>query len=111
MKVFITTIILLAAFHLGFSQKIERTSKLMGGTLEVRGIMPDDGPNTFAIDFNPTVGIFLADNFAVGPGLNLAYSNTSDTDTKSFKFGVSPLVRYYVDLGDSNMKLFGQATG
>jgi hypothetical protein len=108
MKFTITLIIVLIAFQMGSAQKIEKTTKLMGGTLEIRGVLPDDDPNTFAIDLNPVVGLFVADNLAVGPGLNLAYANTSDTDTEAFKFGISPLVRYYI--GEGNMKVFGQGT-
>ncbi len=108
MKFLATTVALLLAMQFGFAQGIERTTKLMGGTLEVRGVLPDEGPNTFAIDLNPIVGLFIADNLAVGPGLNLAYANTSDTDTRSFKFGISPLVRYYT--GSEKLKLFGQGT-
>ncbi len=104
----ISILLLLSCSLLSFSQPIQKGTKLMGGTAEFRGILPDDGPNTFAIDLNPIVGVFVADNLAIGPGLTLAYSNTSDTDTKQTKFGISPLIRYYI--GEGNIKYFGAGT-
>lgn len=89
------------------AQELPKGTKLMGGTLEFRGVMPEMGPNTLAVDLNPIVGVFVAKNLAVGPGLTFAYSNTSDIDIKSTKFGISPLVRYY--LGEGNLRYF--ATG
>ncbi len=107
-KCLFTAVLLLISFQISFAQAIEKSTKLMGGTLEIRGILPDKGPNTFAVDLNPVVGLFIVDNLAVGPGFNLAFANTSETNTRSFKIGVSPLVRYY--LGSETWKVFGQGT-
>ncbi len=91
-----------------YGQEIEKTTLLVGGTAEVRGAFPDDGPNTYAVELNPIVGYFILDNLAVGPGFVLAYSNTPDRDANAFKIGISPLVRYYV--GSGSVKPFAAAT-
>ena len=109
MKLFSLLALLVLTISIGATcQDLPKGTKLMGGSFEVRGVMPDEGPNTFAIDLRPAIALFVSNNFAIGPGLNLAYSNTSDIDTRSFKFGLSPLVRHY--FGEGNKKIFGQGT-
>lgn len=64
-----TAVVLTSA---GQDFSLPKGTKLMGGTAEFRGIFPDENPNRFEIDLNPTVGIFIAENLAIGPGLNRA---------------------------------------
>lgn len=66
----------------------ERNSWLVGGGLSLR-----TGENNSQFTFNPTAGMFVANNFALGASLNFDYSKFGDT--KSNGFGIGPFARYY----------------
>jgi hypothetical protein len=78
-----------AAFSvLSFGQAIEKGTVMVGGSL---GFNTGDGTSQF--DFNPNVGFFVANNFALGGFA--AYSSKNLGATKVNEFGIGPFARYY----------------
>lgn len=70
-----------------------------------------------SLNFNPKVGYFIADNMAVGLGINY-YRNRSKSENnldnesyvnKQHSFGINPFGRYYKMLGE-RAGFFGQLT-
>ncbi|UIR57241.1 porin family protein [Sphingobacterium sp. SRCM116780] len=73
-----------------------------------------DKEKTSTFNFNPSVGYFVSDKFAVGLDFNFGnhketdYSGSEDTYAKSNKFGVGAYGRYYfLELG-SRFKTYAQ---
>ena len=75
----------------------ERNSWLVGGGVSLR-----TGQNSGEFSFNPTAGLFIADNFLFGGNINFDYIKQGTV--KATAFGVGPIARYY--FGHSNTKPF-----
>ncbi len=66
----------------------EKNAWLVGGGLSLR-----TGQNSSQFTFNPTAGMFVINNFALGGTLNFDFSKFGNT--KSNGFGIGPFARYY----------------
>ena len=102
-----------ALFGLSNAQ-IAQGSTYVSGTLNYQGLR-DNNEETKVDDYKfvPTVGYFVADNFAIGVGVGYAanvakqdFSNRYDKDTNS-AIVVEPFARKYWTLGDK-LYFFGQ---
>lgn len=60
----------------------------------------------FSFGVNPSIGWFLADNFALGGTLGLQYDKPKDEDG-TFMYGILPTARYYF-AGSMKNKIYGQ---
>jgi hypothetical protein len=67
----------------------EKGDILIGGNL---GFQTGTESNLFNI--SPNVGVFVANNFALGGGLSLMSSKQGDVRSRSF--GIGPFARYYI---------------
>jgi len=75
----------------------EKGSVLVGGGFAMR---TGEGSSQFL--FNPTVGYFFGNNFALGA--TLAFNSEKLGELKSTEFGIGPFARYY--FGTANTKPF-----
>ncbi len=75
----------------------EKSSWLVGGGLSLR-----TGNSNSEFSFNPTAGLFVANNFLLGGNLNFDY--VKQGTIKSTGFGIGPIARYYI--GHGNVKPF-----
>ncbi|WP_299699718.1 hypothetical protein [uncultured Pontibacter sp.] len=63
---------------------------------------------TFSLDLTPRAGYFISDNAVVGAQTQLGLSIYSGGE--SFRYGITPFVRYYFPEGASNTgRFFGEA--
>lgn len=66
------------------------------------------GSNSTYTSVSPSFGYFIADNLAIGAGIDLTSSSFgSDTDRS---FGISPFARYYKFTSNENFAFVGQAS-
>jgi outer membrane protein len=84
------------------------------------GTTTEDGDKTFDFNFNPKVGFFLNDKFAVGLGFLFGTSKTTtpvydefgaktDEIYKLNSWGIAPFARYYL-AKTGNLSFFGEGT-
>jgi len=81
-------------------QSMAQTDKgdvLIGGSL---GFQTGEGSNSF--NFDPNVGFFVGDNFALGGALGFSSSKLGELNTTTF--GIGPFARYY--FGTTSTKPF-----
>ena len=81
-------------------QSLAQTDKgdvLIGGSL---GFQTGEGSNSF--NFDPNVGFFVGDNFALGGALGFSSSKLGELNTTTF--GIGPFARYY--FGSTSTKPF-----
>jgi outer membrane protein len=67
--------------------------------------------NSSEVNFYPSFGYFVGDNFAVGLSLQVGSSRTGNGDQRNVtnSFGFGPFVRYYIPTGNESLTFFGQA--
>lgn len=75
----------------------EKGTLMVGGSL---GLKTGKGASEFL--FNPNVGFFAANNFALGGFVNFATAKKGEVSTTDF--GIGPFARYYI--GNTNTKPF-----
>ncbi|WP_165822202.1 outer membrane beta-barrel protein [Hymenobacter edaphi] len=66
--------------------------------------------SAFSAALHPTAAYFLADNLALGAGLNLSYGRQRSNGAqyyREFGYGLAPFVRYYLP-GSSRHRVFGE---
>lgn len=100
----------------------EKGKMLVGGSLSFRGtssenidsLSTSEYSNSY-LNFNPKIGYFISDNFALGLGINFGFYNTnsdqndknvkthSETQNKNFGFGI--FSKNYFDIS-SNIKCY-----
>ncbi len=79
----------------------EKGTKLVGGTGTIRF------NNPFSISLAPDLGIFLADNAALGATVQVSYSSQDNPRYSTTGLGLAPFFRYYFSGNETN-KIFGQ---
>jgi hypothetical protein len=94
-----TSLLLCTVLSFTALAQTEKGTKLVGGTGSIGFHDP------FSISLSPDVGIFLADNIALGASVQLSYSS-GDHFTNS-SLGLYPFFRYYFGGSETN-KAFGQ---
>ncbi len=87
MMKYLMTLILTSAFFTSVAQ-IEKGTVMVGGSL---GFKTGEGVSEFA--FDPNIGGFVANNFALGGHVN--FSSRELGATKVTDFGIGPFARYY----------------
>ncbi len=70
----------------------EKNSWLVGGGLSLR-----TGEGNSQFSFNPTAGMFVANNFVLGGNLNFDFNKLGDVQANGF--GIGPFARYYFGAG------------
>lgn len=96
MKHFLVLFLLLP---LGLFAQTEQGTRLLGGN----GMVLFNDP--LSISLNPNVGVFAANNLALGAGIPLGLVRQDELNTLSY--GLTPFLRYY--LGKSSTRPFVQA--
>jgi hypothetical protein len=66
----------------------EKGSTMVGGSLVLQ-----TGKNASNFTLNPSVGVFAANNFALGADLNLSFSKAGESKVNTV--GIGPFARYY----------------
>ncbi|HMI78117.1 MAG TPA: hypothetical protein VK484_04955 [Ferruginibacter sp.] len=92
---------------------------------ETGGTTGKSDSRSFGISLYPRIGFFIADNFAVGAEVDIAFTNsksnnfssitgvkTSDTKGNYINVGIGPFARYYFSgSADGKSKFYGQVGG
>jgi len=118
MKKLLLSLVAVSAFAFSTQAQTEKGKIMVGGNVAFDTQKSDASGAKSNTNFQivPSVGYFVADNFAVGTGIGYGYSKTSgvaisETITKmgnqNTAFVVSPFGRYYANLSES-FKFFGQ---
>ena len=89
-KLFMNKILLAACLLSGLAAvaQTEKGSTMVGGSLVLQ-----TGKDVSNFTLNPSVGVFAANNFALGAELNLSFSKAGETKINSV--GIGPFSRYY----------------
>jgi hypothetical protein len=108
------TLVLFASFiTLSLSAQTSSGNMMIGGNLSFssRGLESNSDYQDSEINFSPSFGYFVSDNFAVGASLSLGSGTEDDGDTKTVRssFGFGPFARYYKFTSNENFAFFGQA--
>jgi outer membrane protein len=110
---------ILFAFTLAFmslSAMAQRTAGTMaiGGGFNVRSTKTEAGTNNTVTTTNfslvPQVGYFVSDNLALGLELSLSNSSSESGNqtNKGSSYQIGPAVRYYKEIANSQLTVFGQ---
>jgi len=94
MKKILFIAIALMAIQTSFAQTFSKGDTFVEGT--VKFVSSDD---TKTFDFNPTVGHFVTDKFALGVSLNTQSTKTDGVTTDSFGFGAFARC-YFLRIGE-----------
>lgn len=107
-NLFLPAIFLLATCTL--SAQIQKGSVLIGGSVGINSAHMEEADN-FSLTLLPKAAFFVADKFAVGGSVSLAFSSYEilGERSSSVSFGLEPLARYYFN-GAGRVRAFGQAT-
>jgi len=84
----IYTCIAATFFAVAALAQTEKGNWMMGGSLAL-----DIVSENSTISFDPTVGVFIVNNFALGLNIDLGYAKLGDN--KASNFGIGPFARYY----------------
>lgn len=95
-------VILLALVSFPALSQTEKGATIVGGSLSLQTTK-----NNSNFSFNPNIGFFPANNFALGAGINLNFSKQGDV--KNNVFGIGPYARYY--FGKTQTKPFFTVEG
>ncbi|WP_432708084.1 outer membrane beta-barrel protein [Pedobacter sp.] len=108
MKKLVLSLVAVFAFAFATQAQTEKGNVLVGGNVGFN-TSKTDGADKSDVNFKvvPSVGYFVADNFAIGTGVGYNYNKQVSRNNLNQAFEVSPFGRYYVDLND-NFKFFGQ---
>ncbi|CAN5912138.1 hypothetical protein BH24BAC1_BH24BAC1_14960 [soil metagenome] len=101
MKKFLLLVLSAVGFSFPAFPQTEKGSKMIGGTMYL-ATSAHQGSGFLQFGLNPQLGFFVADHFAVGPGLS--FSAFSYGDQRGIGYGVSPFARY--SFGSSPARLF-----
>ena len=118
MKKLLLSLVAVSAFAFSSQAQTEKGKIMVGGNVAFDTKKSDAAGAKSNTNFQivPSVGYFVADNFAVGTGVGYSYSKTSGiagpnntviSGNKNSSFVVSPFGRYYANLSES-FKFFGQ---
>ncbi|AOM80585.1 outer membrane beta-barrel protein [Pedobacter steynii] len=118
MKKLLLSLVAVSAFAFSSQAQTEKGKIMVGGNVAFDTKKSDAAGAKSNTNFQivPSVGYFVADNFAVGTGVGYGYSKTSGiagpnntviSGNKNSSFVVSPFGRYYANLSES-FKFFGQ---
>ncbi|HYE53619.1 MAG TPA: outer membrane beta-barrel protein [Chitinophagaceae bacterium] len=80
---------------LAAAAQTEKGNWMVGGNFELNTVS-----NNTTISLNPTAGVFVINNLALGGTVDLSYSKLGEN--RSTTFGIGPLARYY--FGKSNFR-------
>ncbi|GAB3827696.1 outer membrane beta-barrel protein [Hymenobacter jeollabukensis] len=90
----------------------ERGAKLLGVSLgDLSYSRAKYSGSTFSAALHPSAAYFLADNLALGAGLNLHYGRQRSNGIQYYRelgYGLAPFVRYYLP-GSGRHRVFGEA--
>lgn len=110
MKNLFLTLTAVTALSLAANAQTEKGKFIVGGQVGFETSKTKDIDNkATGFSINPTVGYFVADNWAVGTGIGYEWSKKENGATSTFKtdaFKVAPFVRNYV--GEGQFKFFSQ---
>ncbi|TXK22476.1 porin family protein [Pontibacter qinzhouensis] len=102
MKPFLLTLALAVICSTATFGQTEKGSKMLGGT---GNLGFSDG---ISVTVQPSIGFFVADNFAIGSALGLYYYNRDDIRQNGI--AIQPFIRYYI--GESMpIRPFVEASG
>lgn len=110
MKNLFLTLTAVTALSLAANAQTEKGKFVVGGQVAFESTKVKDTDNkATGFSINPTVGYFVADNWAVGTGIGYGwgkaeFANAPTVKTDAFK--VAPFVRNYV--GEGQFKFFSQ---
>ncbi|SHG10056.1 outer membrane beta-barrel protein [Pedobacter caeni] len=119
MKKLLLSLVAVSAFAFSSQAQTEKGKIMVGGNVAFDTKKTDASGAKSNTNFQivPSVGYFVADNFAVGTGIGYGYSKTNGIavadgaaailGNKNSSFIVSPFGRYYANLSES-FKFFGQ---
>jgi len=110
MKNLFLTLTAVTALSLAANAQTEKGKFIVGGQVGFETSKTKDTDNkSTGFSINPTVGYFVADNWAVGTGIGYGWSKeefTTNPTLKTDAFKVAPFVRNYV--GEGQFKFFSQ---
>ena len=104
LKTYIFPFLSVLVISLDCNAQTEKGAKMLGGHASARF---NDG---FGVNLNPNLGYFVTDDFAVGSGISLGYSNWGENRYRSVSEGLHPFVRYYFGQ-PANTRVFAHARG
>lgn len=110
MKNLFLTLTAVTALSLAANAQTEKGKFIVGGQVSFETSKTKDIDNkATGFSINPTVGYFVADNWAVGTGIGYGWSKQENGTAPTLKtdaFKVAPFVRNYV--GEGQFKFFSQ---
>lgn len=106
MKLSITCLLLFALVTSSFAQT-EEGSFLIGGTAGFNNQF-EDGDDIFSFDLSPNVGLFVADDIALGANISVGYASFGEFNQTTLT--LAPFGRIYIGASD-NMKFLVEASG
>ena len=95
-------VVFLALLSLPAFSQTDKGATIVGGSLSLQTTK-----NNSNFSFNPNIGFFPANNFALGAGVNLNFSKQGDV--KNNVVGIGPYARYY--FGKTTTKPFFTVEG
>lgn len=113
MKKLLLSLVAVSAFAFSTQAQTEKGKIIVGGNVAFETKKSDAAGAKSNSNFQivPSVGYFVANNFAVGTGVGYSYAKTVGNATfngvQNQAFVVSPFGRYYANLSES-FKFFGQ---
>ena len=108
MKKLLLSLVAVAGLVYGANAQTEKGKVILGGNVgfnssKVEGAAKSD----ISFSVVPSVGYFVANNFAIGTGVGYTYDKSVSTLRQNEAFKVAPFGRYYVNLTDQ-FKFYGQ---
>lgn len=104
--------VLLFAFGLQLNAQLEKSSLMIGGSGSFSGgLAGNAGFSSF--QFQPRVGYFVANKFAIGAGIDMGYQRLRQGDlinNTGFGVGFSPFARYYFLKMENKFNLFAETS-
>jgi outer membrane protein len=114
MKKLLLTLVCFLMLTIGTMAQTTSGSIALGGGVSFTSTTQETGAQdtkTTQVQFIPSAGYFVADNFMVGLNLGLASSKTKNgtAETKSSEFAVGPFARYYMFTSNDKFAFTGEA--
>ena len=97
----IPILLLFALSGFTLSGQYQKSTLMVGGTGGLN-ITSTDGNSVFTVSLNPSVGVFMTDQAALGGVLRFSVATTDGSTATNF--GIGPFFRYYLDAAESTTR-------